>query len=129
MKLYNYHDCEIVEYNINISNKNITLILSSNSKRIVLVFNNVTVHKFSDVRQQNVLDYIEKKSPEDFVIDNKTNLDNFSQKSWPVSFKSEKELVMRLKELNQFYFRITAVLGLNGFILADSMEEDIIEKI
>ena len=119
------HDSIILSYRVDfVKNKILIYLLSYDNKRYVVNFSEVLTHKFDCILsdKSNIVFNITIKDINLFLEQNKYLLENLNNMSWPISYKNISELEKFLKSKNYKYIIISSSLGMDGWILAKTID-------
>jgi hypothetical protein len=128
MKMAEIHDNKILSYTVDLENQNIIIHTEywyhDVCEKTDIIFENVTAHLFKDESKGSILFDIEAYDLDDFIEENKELLGKQRDYGWPALYKTEDELLAKLKDNNQSYYVITSSVGLYGWVLAEKMKVD-----
>lgn len=114
------HDSIITSYNVDFDNKMLILYTENvtEKKEYVLVAQGVLTHVFENIIGSNIVLSIEESTIKDFFIQNKNKLEEGKKYSWPIDYEDRHALENFIKNNSYKYIKISASLGLCGWILA-----------
>ena len=120
------HDNIIKSYTVDLENNeiwfNTVYYYNDITEEIIVDFNNVMGHLFSNVIKNSIIFEINKNSINDFLKDNNEILLKNKDYGFPFNYKNEEDLRKILNENKQKYYKIHTSYGLDGWILAEEMK-------
>ena len=123
MENVSIHDNIINAYTVDLGNEVISFETTSESaQRTTITFREVLAHRFEDVIKNSILLDIMPVTISYFINDYKDRLIQWFKYGFPTSSRDCEELEKFLNEKEYMIFIIQSSLGLNGFIIAKSME-------
>lgn len=118
----NYHDYEIVKYEVNLKERLITLYMQYTKINCVYNFKveflNAFAHYFENILSGSIILELVKCDIGCFVRDNVELLNNHKNFLWPKDYDTFDELEKFLTEEKYEYYIIMSSYGLSGWILS-----------
>lgn len=129
-----WHDYHLTAYAVDGVARRVTFDVSwpyeaeTDVRRARLVFSGVEGYFFEHDLGENILYSIQEESLEEFLRENAEWFDAEKNWGWPLFWKGGVEGVRRhLSEAHAKLFDISTSYGLSGWILAQSVEEHVLE--
>lgn len=124
----NYHDHEIVKYEVNLKERLITLFMkytrSYNIYDCKVEFSDVFAHYIENALSGSIILELVKGDIACFVKDNVDLLSNHRNYLWPKDYDTLDELEMFLTEGKYEYYIIMSSYGLSGWILSKGIHKN-----
>lgn len=121
----NFHDHEIVKYEINLKENLITIFTQYKKNNCVfdfkVIFSDVLVHYFQNELPGSFILELEKHNIECFMKDNIELLIKSKIYLWPINFNTLEELEVYLTEQKYKYYNIMSSYGLCGWVLSKNI--------
>ena len=119
------HGHKIVSYDVNFASERLTLHTEHGAgeayKICDISFCSYFTHKFNDAAPNSVLFDIEKYDIPSFIEDHQSILEKKRKYNWPMKYETEEELIKYLSDGDYYYYVISSVSGLYGWVLAKEM--------
>lgn len=114
------HDDEIVEYSVNLKEKEVIIYTYNNAekKQRKIQFWEVLTHSFQCIIDCNIILDIYEDEISSFVNDNQEELTKMSGYCWPIDYQTEQELTDFLITNKYKYITINSSYGMSGWVLA-----------
>lgn len=89
------HDSYIVEYSVNLEQKNIAIKTYNNTKekQSEILFSELLTHSFKCIIDYNIIFDIEEREISAFFNENQEELKKMEGYCWPIDYQTEKELI------------------------------------
>lgn len=118
----NLHDCEIVSYQVDIHDKKLQIQTKYyNQEKYDIIFTGCIGHQFNNVTYVNIIDSIIQIPTDEYIENHKEMFDEGLKNAFPICAQDYKRLKDYLKENSQKIFEINSVIGLSGFIIAQTI--------
>lgn len=117
------HDSSVVSYNIDFIKQEMKISLKRDEEgTVTLVFNGLLAHKLENIIRENIIFDIDEMTIDEFIKSEQKNLDEELTYGFPtVEADDISDLKNYLKKYNYTVFIIYSTLGLNGYIIAESI--------
>ncbi|MBP2966823.1 hypothetical protein, partial [Acinetobacter baumannii] len=116
------HDYVISKYVIDFNNEHISIDIYKNSTEKTILFKNVFSHIFCNDMPYSTIFDLEEKTFKEFFKENRELLENEKNVPWPIMYDDLKELENMIRDNHARYFKLNSSYGLNGWILAETVE-------
>lgn len=118
------HDNIITSYQVNFVEKTLILYSYNPNKNLTekLIASEVLTHSFENILPNSIILCVEELTIDDFLNDNREELESKKQYCWPIYFENISSLQLFLFNNSYRYIRISSSYGLCGWILAKSFK-------
>ena len=119
------HDHKIMSYDVNFATDNLVIHTEYGDdggyKICDVAFNGYFTHKFNDAAKNSIIFEIEKYDIPAFIEDHQLMLEEKRKYRWPIKYETEEELMRYLSDGEYYYYVLSSISGLYGWVLAKEM--------